>query len=188
MKSIIIFYGLFVVLSCKAQSPIYTKGSGNVPSNIPNNAYIKDTNNILNKFIGTWKYENNGKVFTINLQKSEMIKLINYYVDELNGYYKYTDGSLTIVDTSNYPINKSKLTGAWLWENNPDKVSLIFSDPERDRLSCKVTLTYSNQSGVEKLHWDLKVKTIFQQKIAPGVTLKPGTDVRVPTNVELIKQ
>lgn len=161
--------------SCNAQSPVYTLGEG--PVNLPNNAYIKDTNNILDKFTGTWKYENNGKAFNINLQKVKH-DLDDYYKDMLKGYYTYTDGSLIIVDTSNYPINDSQITGARLWKNNPNKVTLFFYDPERDRLSCEVTLTYSNQGDVEKLHWNLKVKSIRQQKIAPGVTLKPGTDVR----------
>lgn len=173
--------------SCNAQSPVYTKGSPNIPANIPNNAYIKDANNILNKFAGTWKYENNGKAFTISLQKL-MVKFTNYYVDDLNGYYKYTDGMLTVVDTSNYPINESKLNGRWIKNNNLNKITLFFSDPERPRLSCEVDLTYSNQGGVEKLHWELKVKGILQQKPAPGIILNPATDVRVPTNVELIKQ
>lgn len=185
MRNLIILLFLFVMISCKSQSSIYTLGES--PTNLPNNAYIKDTNNILNKFSGTWKYENNGKTFTITLQKYKA-DLNGYYKDMLKGYYIYTNGSLTIVDTSNYPINKSKISGAWLWENNLDKVSSLFYDPERPRVSCEVDLTYSNQGGVEKLHWELKVKGIVPAQGIPGMSLNPATDVRVPTDIELIKQ
>ncbi len=175
------------MISCKSQSPIYTFGDNNIPAVIPNNAYIKDTNNILNKFVGTWKYENNGKNFVLDLQKI-MAEFSHYYVDELNGFYKYTDGSLTIIDTSNYTNSESKISGRWFRDGNLNKITLFFYDPERDRLSFEVILTYSNQGGVEKLNWNLKVKNISQQNPIPGVILNPGTDVRVPMNMVLIKQ
>lgn len=172
-----------MIVNCKAQSPVYTLGQS--PINKPQNSYLKDTNNILNKFVGTWIYSQNGKIFTIILQKSEMVKLINYYVDELNGSYKFIDNGVTIVDTNNYPLLNSKLTGAQLWEGNPNKVSIYFYDPERPKMSCKVILTYSNINGIEKLHWDLKLTGYVSSR---DPNMNPATDFRVPTNVELIKQ
>ncbi|QQV03229.1 MULTISPECIES: DUF6705 family protein [Chryseobacterium] len=183
MKQILAILLLTMIVKCKAQSPVYTLGQS--PINKPQNSYLKDTNNILNKFVGTWAYSQNGKVFTIILQKSEMVKLINYYVDELNGSYKFIDNGVIIVDTNNYPLLNSKLTGAQLWEGNPNKVSIYFNDPERPKMSCKVILTYSNTNGVEKLHWDLKL-TGYKSSRDPN--MNPATDFRVPTNVELIKQ
>ncbi len=175
---------LFIMISCKSQSPIYTFGDNNIPSNIPNNAYIKDTNNILNKFTGIWKYESNGKTFVINLQKI-MVNFTNYYVDELNGYYKYINGTSTIVDTSNFPVYKSKITGRWFRHGNLNKVTLFFVDPERPRMSCEVDLTYSNTNGVEKLQWNLRLVGLPASR---DPNMNPATDFRVPTNVELIKQ
>jgi len=172
------------MISCKSQSPIYTFRDGNLPSKIPENAYIKDTNNILNKFTGIWKYESNGKSFVINLQKT-MESLSNYYVDELNGYYKYINGASTIVDTSNFPTNKSKITGRWFRDGNLNKVTLFFYDPERPIMSCEVDLTYSNVNGVEKLNWDLRL-TGYRASRDPN--MNPATDFRVPTNVVLVKQ
>ena len=174
-------------MACKAQSPVYTLGSNSVPIKVPNNAYIKDTNNILNKFTGIWMYQENGKIFTLNLQKSENKKLITYYVDELNGFYKYMNNGSIIVDTSDQPLSKSKITGARISVENPNKIILFFYDPERPRVSSQVDLTYSNQGGVEKLNWELRVTGILPQGV-PGKTLNPATDVRVPTNMELIKQ
>ena len=83
MKQILAILLLTMIVNCKAQYPIYTLGQS--PINKPQNSYIKDTNNILNKFTGTWKYSENGKVFIIVLQKVEMVFIIDYYKDLLKG-------------------------------------------------------------------------------------------------------
>lgn len=171
------------MISCKSQSPVYTLGES--PTNKPQNSYLKDTNNVLNKFAGTWIYNQNGKKFTIYLQKLEMTKLINYYVDELNGGYKYIDGSNTIINTLNNSTQDSKLSGFTLWEGDPKKVTLFFYDPERPKMGARVILTYSNVNGVEKLHWDLKLTGYRSSR---DTNMNPATDFRVPTNIELIKQ
>jgi hypothetical protein len=51
MKNIILFIGIFVVLSCKAQQvPLNTN-----MEDIPVNGYVKDFGNELNPYIGTYK-------------------------------------------------------------------------------------------------------------------------------------
>ncbi|PJJ64233.1 DUF6705 family protein [Chryseobacterium geocarposphaerae] len=188
MKNLIILLFLFVMISCKSQSPIYTLGQS--PVNSPENSYLKDTDNVLNKFVGTWTYNKNGKIFTIILNKAEMVKIIDYYVDELQGNYIYTINGNTVVNTntSNFTGKKSRIFGFTLWEGNTNKVTLYFKDPERPRIHSKIILTYSNQNGIEKLHWDLKVTGIVPAQGIPGMSLNPATDVRVPTDIELIKQ
>lgn len=188
MKNLIILLSLFIMISCKSQSPIYTLGQS--PVNSPKNSYLKDTDNVLNKFSGTWVYNENGKIFTVVIQKAEMVKLIDYYTDRLHGNYVYTINGNTVVNTntSNFTGKKSRIFGARLWEGDPNKVSVYFKDPERPRVHSKVILTYSNQSGIEKLHWDLKVTGIVPAQGIPGMSLNPATDIRVPTDIELIKQ
>ncbi|MCX8526500.1 hypothetical protein OF897_21535, partial [Chryseobacterium formosus] len=176
MKSYLAILLLTLIVNCQAQSPVYTLGQS--PIDKPQNSYLKDTNDILNKFSGTWVYSQNGKVFTIILHKSEMVKLINYYVDELNGSYKFIENGVTIVDTNNYALLDSKLTGAQLWEGNTNKVSIYFNDPERPKMSCKAVLTYSNINGVEKLHWDLKLTGYVSSR---DPNMNQATDFRVPT-------
>lgn len=183
-----LFLLIFTVISCKSQSPIYTLGQS--PINKPNNCYLKDTNNVLNKFVGTWTYSENGKILTVIIQKAEMVKLIDYYVDELLGNYKYIVNGNTVVNTNinTFAGEKSRIFGFTLWEGNSNKVTLYFTDPERPRVYSNVILTYSNQNGVEKIHWDLKVTGIVPAQGIPGKPLNPATDVRVPTDIELIKQ
>ncbi|MCX8526490.1 hypothetical protein OF897_21485 [Chryseobacterium formosus] len=184
MKNYITIILFSFMFSCNAQSIIYDIESDNIPYNIPNGAYIKDINNVLNKFQGNWMYQDNLKNFTVNLSK-EKTDLQEYYKDLLKGKYKYTNNGIVIVDTNNFPITKSKLTGARLWEGNPNKVTLFFYDPERPKMSCEVTLTYSNTNGIEKLHWDLKLRGLPSSR---DPNMNQATDFRVPTNVELIKQ
>lgn len=61
---------------------------GEVPSNI----YYKDINNVLDKFVGTWKYVNTATntVFEITFTKDEQVTTIgeNNFVDELSAKFK----------------------------------------------------------------------------------------------------
>lgn len=188
MKNLIILLFLFVMISCKSQSPIYTLGQS--PINKPQNCYLKDTENVLNKFVGTWTYSENGKIFTVVIQKAEMVKLIDYYVDELLGNYKYIVNGNTVVNTNinTFSGEKSRIFGFTLWEGNTNKVTLYFKDPERPRIHSKIILTYTNQNGIEKLHWDLKVTGIVPKEGIPGKPLNPATDIRVPMDIILTKQ
>ena len=185
MKNLLILLFVCFMISCKSQSPVYTMGDGTI--NIPQNAYLKDTENVLNKFAGTWTYSENGKIFSIILNKAEMVKLINYYVDELQGSYFYSNNGNMIVNTATpvFAGENSRIFGAILWEGDDNKVTLFFKDPERSKMSAEVTLTYSNQNGVKKLHWQLKHTGTSPQ--LPGDSA-PLLDFRVPTDVYLIKQ
>jgi hypothetical protein len=71
MKSKIFLTLIMVVLTTiiiNAQSPILsiTTERG---SNIPDGAYLKDTNNVLDKFTGTWQYTQGNDTLTISIQK-----------------------------------------------------------------------------------------------------------------------
>ena len=58
MKNIIYLLMLTIIFSCKAQTyPLRTYGI-----KIPQNAYLKDTNNELPSYEGTWKGTWNNKV------------------------------------------------------------------------------------------------------------------------------
>ncbi|MCX8526491.1 hypothetical protein OF897_21490, partial [Chryseobacterium formosus] len=176
MKKYLAILILTMIVNCKAQSPIYILEQS--PIDIPQNSYIKYTNNILNKFVGTWTHSENGKVFTLALQKVEMVFIVDYYKDLLKGKYKYINNGITIVDTSNFPLLNSKLTGAQLWEADSNKVTLFFDDPERPKMSCEVDLTYSNINGIEKLHWNLRLVGLPSSR---DPNMNQATDFRVPT-------
>jgi hypothetical protein len=183
MKKIIILTAMLIAAICKAQTPEYTLGT-ELPNNIPDGCYIKDNNNILGKFTGTWVFNQNGNLFTVNLSKGLMVPIADHYRDDIQGNYKYVVNNATIVNTDNFSGNNSRIKTTFL-NFGTEKIALFFYDPERPKIGARVFLTYSNVGGVEKLHWELKVMGYLPQlPNEPPAQL----DFRVPTNCELIKQ
>ena len=86
---------IITLFSCKAQIvPLDTR-----ISSIQDGSYVKDINNELDNFIGTWVYSNANKVFTITIQKQVHTFNGKYYQDYLIGEYAYTINGITIIDT-----------------------------------------------------------------------------------------
>jgi len=82
--------------SCKSQ--IIPQNNAYV--NIPQGAYIKDTQNFLDNFVGTWQYQNGNEQFTITFAKELHHKYTSWYEDILYGEYKYIDvNGNTIINT-----------------------------------------------------------------------------------------
>ena len=182
MKQIIIVAIICFTTACKAQTPEYTLG---VPrDNTPDGCYVKDNNHILDKFVGTWRLNQNGNVFTVTLTKGLMVQINDHFRDDIQGNYKYILNGSTIVNTENYTGNNSRIRFTFL-NFGTEKIALFFYDPERPKIGAKVYLTYSNVGGVEKLNWELVVTGYLP--ILPGEPA-PQLDFRVPKNCELIKQ
>ena len=95
-KITILILTLLISLSmqCKSQTHIINMagGNGTIPSNYNETGdyYIKDINNYLNNFVGTWEYINGNEKFQIILTKK--IKHHTNYPDLPLNYYK--DGLL----------------------------------------------------------------------------------------------
>ncbi|WAC01124.1 hypothetical protein N7U66_13260 [Lacinutrix neustonica] len=111
----------FIILSCKAQSPVISLYDGDEYLNIEN-AYYKDTDNDFDRFVGTWKFTNGSEEFTIILKKKlqYMFTYINktYYKDMLYGEYNYIDengneliNTLTYIDNTFTNISEHKIFG-----------------------------------------------------------------------------
>lgn len=68
--------------------------------------YVKDMYNQLNPYVGTWKYEGNGKTLILKIQKVEMFyeSIGKTYMDELLVTYKYIKNGNVEVDYLNLPI------------------------------------------------------------------------------------
>lgn len=77
MKNILIAITIILFTTCKAQ--IFPLGTS--PGDIPDNAYIKDTNNDFDKYVGLWAGTWNGKTIFLELRK------VKYFYDDDNPYY-----------------------------------------------------------------------------------------------------
>jgi hypothetical protein len=112
MKKILITLTILIAFSCKSQ--IIPQNNAYVE--IPNNAYIKDTQNFLDNFVGTWHYQNGNEQFTITLAKVLHHDYGSWYEDILIGEYKYIDSnSTTLVNTLsdiNTPSIHHNISGA----------------------------------------------------------------------------
>ena len=107
MKTILKLILILSIISCKAQSALYK-----ADPTLPTGTYYKDLNNDLNKFVGTWKWEENNTSFTIKLQKIEQYYDGEYYRDMLIGEYKYVNNGNIVVNTLPL-LNDSNIAGSY---------------------------------------------------------------------------
>ncbi|WBX77348.1 hypothetical protein PG911_03550 [Tenacibaculum ovolyticum] len=116
-KIIFITATLFIIFSCKAQI-IPVEDFENYNQELPNGAYIKDINNLLNKYTGTWKGTYNTKNYEFKIIKYTRVSEIrNLKFDKLLMRYEITASNGTVIEntlnlpnTSNFIIRGSYLS------------------------------------------------------------------------------
>ncbi|AXT18958.1 hypothetical protein D7030_15020 [Flavobacteriaceae bacterium AU392] len=161
MKNLILLLITLASLSCKAQSPVY--GISERVKLSPN-SYNKDIDNDLNKFEGTWVYQNGTTSFTIVFQKLVQYFNGDWYEDKLIGSYKYIENGTELVNylpsfsTSKFTIDgntvKVKESLPIICNDcslNERRIELYFQDTERSYLSSKIIIRYVNDNGVDKI-------------------------------------
>lgn len=109
MKNTVTLILIFFAISCKAQNPIIDISEDDGTYEI-NGAYYKDTQNLLNPFVGTYIYNQNGKMLKIVLQKKEMSFSYNHYEDLIIGEYQYIENGVEKSNTL-YKLNNSYSDG-----------------------------------------------------------------------------
>ena len=161
--------------------------------------YYKDVNGVLDKFIGTWKWQNTStnptKTFEITFYKNEMRDQGNIsFTDELICNYNYIVNNSIIYDTTLDGIS-TRVLGSWIVPNssyttssglviNHTKMELGYSEPIIDNTplrknpSGKLHLEYQNVNGEERLIWN--VECFLDQN--------GNIPFRIPITMILIKQ
>ena len=134
--------------------------------NIQNGSYVKDLNNEMNKFTGTWRFNDGTSSFTLIIQKQENVFNGDYYRDYLVGEYAYTLNGIEVINTLsslNTPLNQYNNIGGknvvigqdYGCEdciNNERRFRLYFIDPERKYLSTTLIIRYLvDESNPEKI-------------------------------------
>ena len=130
MKNLILFIGLCLFVNCKAQQILpleklveYRRIGEGAPEGT---TYIKDVNNLLDKYVGTWKGIYGDKSFEITFVKHVDHFLIDE--DQLLMRYKITSNGVAIEDTTTFPDNHSLIVHG----NSLDKNTYILSYYGRD--------------------------------------------------------
>ena len=151
MKNIFLFILVSITISCGAQTyPLRTY------TTVPANAYIKDQNNELIPYEGTWKGAWNGKTIFIYLQKVKayFTHLENnpYYNDVLKGKFKVLDTSGNILyDNTNLSDDKTKIWGSG-FRLIDNKYSLIYVDPDLCNTAGNIIINFTDSTKT-KLNW-----------------------------------
>ncbi|PZD78990.1 DUF6705 family protein [Mesonia sp. K7] len=103
--NIIILSLVFLIsLSCKAQITINIED--NDGSETPN-VYYKDTNNLLDPFVGTWVFDNGTQYLKIVFEKKTMVDAGDYHEDLLIGEFQYKENGVELVNTLSKLTNPS---------------------------------------------------------------------------------
>ncbi|WP_130733944.1 DUF6705 family protein [Flavobacterium sp. J27] len=151
--------------------------------------YYKDVNNLLNKYVGTWVFDDGTHYFKIQFYKETFHretpignKKITIFTDRIVGHYQYKLNGVVIYDvTDNRYVHST--SGAFF-----NGLRIFYDEPTN--ASCgrsimgKVTLDYSNSNNIEQLTWnrtDTNFETIWCQPF-------DKTPYKTPTNMILIKQ
>lgn len=166
MKTIILIIAVLMTFSCKAQTTILTLEEKNIPDDLTG-VYFKDLNNELNKFAGTWKYQNGSTSLTITLVKKQVYNG-EWYGDELLGEYDYVDNGTEVVNylprLTDASVNDQQHTIDGNKVVYPDyspecndcqpgekRFVLKFVDRDRRYLRNQILVQYINDNGIEKL-------------------------------------
>ena len=182
----------------KAQTPMLSLENSD---DFVNGAYYKDLNNELNKFVGTWIYNDGNTSFVIQLQKVEQYYNGEWYEDLLIGEYQYLENGVEVINSlsrlssplvnnaqhyidGNQLLKKMQIIPCDNCGMAERRVLLFFSDPQRKYLHNKLVLRFIDNNGVE---------TIEVQLFSAGSYISPYENApkepRVPYgSYELIKQ
>jgi len=200
MKHIIYTLILLFSINSIAQQivPLETEYTTNF---LERDTYFKDINGELDKFIGTWKYEDttSNTVFEITLSKIENTESAHSCTeDRLTGQFKLVVNGIEQYNTYTNDYGKMIMgkgfnpTYTYLSDGNairnPPSVNryhMAIVEPSFVGFlhSSDLTITYENNSGVEKINWNNEVDKAIRVVDNQQVNI-----YQMPLEMELIKQ
>lgn len=156
--------------------------------------YVKDTQNHLNPYEGTWRYSQNGVEFTLKLKKVQQV--INtsrngdyYYYDRIISTYKLVKNGVVLIDNLNLIPTSTNIfdsNGGFGTLNNGDGfeyINGIFTDITNNVIisRCEISKISSNKIFF-KLYanhsWKRNPEEFYQ-----GMT----SMYSMPNNIEMVK-
>ena len=186
MKKIIILITLHsLFLSCAQIYPLNTN------TDVPTDAYIKDLNNELVPYEGTWKGTWNNK--TIYLYLKRIKKLLDhkennpYYKDLLVGKFKVVDqNGLILYDNTNLPDEDTKIEGGRFFTIPIKQYYLFYIDPDICNMTGGIYINFINGNQTQ-LQWKFSDTTDIITSDCPYYNANPFPQP-LPINIVLIKQ
>ncbi|WP_027384748.1 DUF6705 family protein [Epilithonimonas caeni] len=165
------------------------------PSDIPNNAYIKDINNELNKYVGLWKGSWNGKTLYLELRKFKTYSSIPgdthpYYVDGILGERKIinANGVIEIDRITSFGSDGAEFSGMSKSIKPPGRDRLLFFPKNMCRKQA--TLDITNFTGTQMtLHFEYLPSAIDENCVHNAYVDQYGDfPINFPKDITLTKQ
>lgn len=176
--------------SCVAQT--YPMEGDDSPLLLEAGMSLKDTNNNLNKFEGTWVYEDANNKLTVVLQKVEDFESAGYFSDVILGNYIYEENGVEILNTLTNPATSQGSDDIYHIEmygfKNPLKIVGDFEDPIRSKWTdYTLYLTFKNELNLSGsttiLEWYIRIHEFYN----PDGDLDSRQELRVPSSLTLTK-
>lgn len=186
MKKLVILIALHsLFMSCAQVYPL------NTYSEVPNNAYIKDIDNDLVPYEGTWKGTWNDKIIYIYFKRIK--KLLDhkennpYYKDVLVGKFKVSDISENVLfDNTNLSDNDTKIEGTRFFTIPNKRYSLFYFDADICGMSGDIYVNFLN-GNFTQLNWKFVDTTDIITSACPYYNTNPFPEP-LPANIILTKQ
>ena len=152
---LILFLPICSIAQTLEQRPIETF----YQPNQPNHVYYKDVNNLLDKYVGTWVYDDGTHYFRIEFFKQTFFRetpmsntKITIYTDKIYGHYQY---KLNGVEVYNVTDSQSAIATAGAFTSQG--FFIFFKEPSNNacgrNIIGEVTMSYSITNNIEKINW-----------------------------------
>ncbi len=169
----------------------YPMESDELIANIPG-LYFKDTNNNLDKFEGTWVYEDTNSKLKVVLKKVDDYEYAGFFSDVILGNYIYEENGVEVINTLTNPAVSQGSDDIYHIEmygfKNSSKLVGDFEDPIRSKWT-NYTL-YLTQEEITRpmntqqtLLWNVRIYSFYNPQGDPDAR----QERRVPSLLTLIK-
>lgn len=159
--------------------------------NIPDNAYVKDTQNQLNPFEGTWVFQQGSKKVTMKLEKLiyyDDSAYPKYYIDIIKGRYKVENGTTLIYSDWNEEMIYGDISGVTFRNGF---YLMDYWDEKECRLVYNVKIKL-NPFDSNKLIWEMAIDGIvafdFEDECQRKYDSDWGTISTLPVSMILTRQ
>ncbi|AZQ43080.1 DUF6705 family protein [Nonlabens ponticola] len=189
---------IFFIGACLGYSQIVPIDYNYLSIDDQSNLYIKDINNDMLVFEGTYKFEQSNEEFTLVLERVEAHEKGGEYgkADMLLGNYKYVKNGVEIINTLNQAITQGSPDDVYHFSSmyfRPGKpVNFIFEDPVNSKwtsydsnviLSTREILTSSGLVEQKVL----RMKTMIVGFLNLNDDPEASQRLRIPKEMTLIK-
>jgi len=162
-----------------------------------NTGYYKDVNGHFNKLIGTWEYNGNDKYLKVQFYKIEAVPTWDdIFYDRLCSFIEYKEKQngqwVTIYNTfgtpiqTNFNFNRNTIQGSGIIKNNPNWITLRYTEPSE---GCRqfygyLNLKYQEGSNPPQLIWERDFELEHRYKECDNMD---ESEFKIPANLVLTK-